>query len=100
MCTIAPEFWSRKWFATARAMLNEPLRCTLMTSCQSDQLMRWKMRSRRMPALFTRMSTRPKASIADFTIASAFCGSVIESVEAIALPPACLISFTTSCAGP
>ena len=62
----------------------------VMTSDQSDQLMRWKMRSRRMPALLTRMSTRPKASSAAFTILSAFCGSVIESVEAIALPPACL----------
>jgi hypothetical protein len=34
---------------------------TLMTSDQSLQLMRWKMRSRRMPALLTRMSMRPKA---------------------------------------
>ena len=31
---------------------------------------------------------------------SAFCGSVIESVLATALPPACLISSTTACAGP
>ena len=81
-------------------MLNEPCRCTVITSDQSDQLMRWKMRSRRMPALFTRMSTRPNASSAACTIWSAFCGSPIDSVEAIASPPAFLISSTTCCAGP
>ena len=81
-------------------MVNEPCRWTMITSDQSDQLMRWKMRSRRMPALLTRMSTRPKASSAACTILSAFCGSPIESVEAIAWPPAFLISSTTCCAGP
>ena len=88
MCTKAPDFCSRKCAAQARLMLNEPLRCTSITSDQSDQLMRWKMRSRRMPALLTRMSTRPKASSAALTISSAFFGSAIESVEAIASPPA------------
>ncbi len=71
MCTKLPEFCSRKCVAQARLMLNEPCRCTLITSDQSDQLMRWKMRSRRMPALLTRMSTRPKASSAALTILSA-----------------------------
>src|SRR5215831_7130724 len=80
-------------------MLKEPLRCTASTSDQSDQLMRWKMRSRRMPALFTRMSTRPNAVSAALTISSAFFGSAIESVEAIASPPLLLISSTTACAG-
>ena len=61
--------------------------------------MRWKMRSRRMPALLTRMSIRPKASSAAFTIRSALAGSLIDSVEGIASPPAFLISFTTACAG-
>src|ERR1700733_7918197 len=100
MCTKLPEFCSRKWAAQARLMLNEPCRWTPITSDQSDQLMRWKMRSRRMPALLTRMSTRPKASSADLTILSALPGSLIDSVEAIASPPALLISLTTSCAGP
>src|SRR5580692_7608908 len=58
------------------------------------------MRSRRMPALLTRISTRPKASSADRTILSALPGSLIDSVEAMALPPAFLISSTTVCAGP
>ena len=43
---------------------------------------------------------RPNASSAALTISSAFFGSAIESVEAMALPPACLISLTMSCAGP
>src|SRR3984957_1534879 len=58
------------------------------------------MRSRKMPALLTRMSTRPKASSAALTILSPLPGSLIESVEAMALPPAFLISSTTACAGP
>src|SRR5882757_6609220 len=62
MWIIEPEFCSRKCVAQARLMANEPCRCTMMTSDQSDQLMRWKILSRRMPALFTRMSTRPKVA--------------------------------------
>src|ERR1700688_2377295 len=58
------------------------------------------MRSRKMSALLTRISTRPKASSAAWTILSPLPGSLIDSVEAIALPPAFLISSTTSCAGP
>src|SRR3954451_9888234 len=100
MCTKAPEFCSRNCTAQARLMLKEPLRWTARTSDQSDQLMRWKMRSRRMPALLTRMSTRPKAVSAALTISSAFLGSAMESVDAIASPPPALISLTTSWAGP
>src|SRR5580704_9615175 len=53
-----------------------------------------------MPALLTMMSTWPNASSAALTILSALPGSLIDSVEAIASPPAFLISLTTSCAGP
>src|SRR6202034_1676894 len=95
-----PEFCSRKCLAQALLMLKLPCRCTAITSDQSDQLMRWKMRSRRMPALLTRMSTRPKASSAALMILSALPSSLIDSVEAIASPPFFLISLTTSCAGP
>ena len=42
--------------------------------------------------MLTRMSTRPKASSAALTILSALPGSLIDSVEAIASPPAFLIS--------
>src|SRR5579863_2084975 len=81
-------------------MAKLPCKCTSITSDQSDQLMRWKIRSRRMPALLTRMSIRPKASSAALTIFSALPGSAIDNVEAIALPPDFSISSTTACAGP
>src|ERR1700680_4606016 len=58
------------------------------------------MRSRRMAALLTRMSTPPKASSAALTILSPLPGSLIDNVEAMAWPPAFLISSTASCAGP
>src|SRR6202035_1332737 len=58
------------------------------------------MRSRKMPALLTRMSILPKASSAALTILSPLPGSLIDNVEAMAWPPAFLISSTTSCAGP
>src|SRR5580704_12128391 len=100
MCTKLPEFCSRKWAAQARLIKKLPCRCTSITSDQSDQLMRWKMRSRKMPALLMRISTRPKASSAALTILSALPGSLIEAVEAMASPPAFLISAATACAGP
>src|SRR5579862_2901593 len=100
MCTKLPEFCSRKCVAQARLILKLPCKWTSITSDQSDQLMRWKIRSRKMPALLTRISTRPKASSAACTILSALPGSAIDSVEAIASPPDFLISSTTACAGP
>ena len=39
-----------------------------MTLSHSSGVMRWKIWSRRMPALFTTMSMRPKWSSADCTI--------------------------------
>ena len=65
MCTKAPEFCSRKCAAQARLMLNEPLRWTV----EHVRPVRpahagGRCASRRMPALLTRMSTRPKASSA------------------------------------
>src|SRR4051812_41770959 len=100
MCMKAPEFCSRNCPAQARLMLNEPLRWTSSTSFQSAVLILWKMTSRRIPALLIRISTRPKASSAALTIASAFFASTIDNVEAMASPPAFLISSTVSCAGP
>ena len=55
-----------------------------ITSDQSDQLMLMEVRSRRMPALLTRISTRPKASTRGLDDLVGFFGSPIESVEAIA----------------
>src|ERR1700730_12853769 len=58
------------------------------------------MRSRKMPALLTSKSILPKAFSAALTILSPLPGSLIDNVEAMAWPPAFLISSTTSCAGP
>src|SRR5579883_3318241 len=80
-------------------VLNEPLRCTSITIFQSMWLMRWKMRSRRMPALLITPSILPKFSTAALTMRSAPAGSATLSPLATALPPAALISSTTFCAG-
>ena len=40
-------------------VLNVPFRCTRMTSSHSSSLMLKTIRSRRMPATLTRMSSRP-----------------------------------------
>src|SRR5438552_3815881 len=66
-----------------------------MTASQSTALMRWKMRSRRMPALLTTQSTRPKLSMAVLMMRSAPCGSATLSPLETAMPPAFLISATT-----
>ena len=50
-----------------------------MTASQSTTLMRWKMRSRRMPALLTTQSTRPKLSTAALMMRSAPAGSATLS---------------------
>ena len=51
--------------------------------------------SRRMPALFTRMSTCPNASMAAATIAAPPASVATESPLATAVPPAAVISSTT-----
>src|SRR5580765_9065217 len=58
------------------------------------------MRSRRIPALLTRMSTRPKRSTACSTMRPAPAKSATFSPFATASPPSASISRTTSCAGP
>src|SRR5712692_3889427 len=57
------------------------------------------MRSRRMPALLTTPSSRPKLSSAVLTILAAGPGSATLSKLATACPPARRMSSTTSCAG-
>src|SRR5256885_6492977 len=58
-----------------------------------------KNRSRRMPALFTTASMRPKASSAACTMRLALGHSATLSVLASALPPAARISSATRSAG-
>src|SRR5882672_1526247 len=61
--------------------------------------MRWKMRSRRMPALLMIPSILPKFSTAALTMRSAPAGSATLSPLGTALPPAAAISSHTFCAG-
>src|SRR5450755_2494003 len=62
-------------------------------------LMRWKIASRRMPALLTTPSSLPKVSTAILTILLAGIASATVSKFATAVPPRFLISSTTSSAG-
>src|SRR4051812_13772802 len=70
-----------------------------MTDSNASMLMRWKIASRRMPALFTTPSSLPKLSIAVLTILLAGIASATLSKFATAVPPRFLISSTTSSAG-
>src|SRR5882672_961855 len=70
-----------------------------MTDSKASMLMRWKIASRRMPALLTTPSSLPKLSIAILTILLAGTASATVSKLATAVPPRFLISSTTSSAG-
>src|SRR5258706_395622 len=70
-----------------------------MTDSKASMLMRWKIASRRMPALLTTPSSLPKLSIALLTILLAGIASATVSKFATAVPPRFLISATTSSAG-
>ena len=75
-----------------------PFRCTSMTMSHSSRVMFLNVLSRRMPALLTRMSMRPKASIAVWTIDFAPSRSDTEALLATAVPPSSSISATTASA--
>src|SRR4051794_35193613 len=70
-----------------------------MTDSKASMLMRWKIASRRMPALLTTPSSLPKESIAVLTILLAGMASATVSKLATAVPPRFLISSATSSAG-
>src|SRR6201999_2164974 len=70
-----------------------------MTDSNASMLMRWKIASRRMPALLTTPSSLPKLSTAIFTMRLAGIASATDSKLATAVPPRFLISSTTSSAG-
>ena len=69
-----------------------------MTASTWSGVMFLKAASRRIPALLTRMSTWPKASMAVVTIAAPPSGVATESPLATAVPPSAVISSTTACA--
>src|SRR6202162_2044887 len=70
-----------------------------MTDSKASMLMRWKIASRRIPALLPTPSSLPKLSIAVLTILLAGIASATVSKFATAVPPRFLISSTTSSAG-
>ena len=90
---------SRQYRAAARSGMKCPRRCTLMTSSHSSSVMLMIVRSRRIPALLTRMCSAPNSAIAWSTSRRAPAASVASSALATALPPAALISSTTCWAG-
>ena len=92
---------SRQWAAAWRVGQKWPLRWTLTTASHSASDIEKIIRSRRMPALLTRTSSRPNASIAccDHRARPA-SKSVTSAPLTIASPPMASISATTSLAGP
>ena len=68
MLMMRPHLRSRMWGTAARVTANVPLRWVSMTPSHSSSVMLKIMRSRRMPALLTTMSTWPKWSSAVWTM--------------------------------
>src|SRR5439155_18897052 len=99
MLMMRPLFCSRIRTVAARMVLKLPLRCTSRTASQSSSLMLKIIRSRRLPATFTRMSSRPHIVTACSTISAACRKSVTEPWLGTATPPALRISSTTWLAG-
>jgi hypothetical protein len=56
------------WGTAARVTAKQPLRWVLITPSHSSSVMLKIIRSRRMPALLTTMSTAPKLSSAVWTM--------------------------------
>src|SRR5207248_763547 len=75
-----------------------PFKWTAMTASHSSSLMLKIIRSRRMPALFTRMSIAPNSLTAVSTMRSAAAKSATLSALATARPPRARIASTTSSA--
>src|SRR3970040_681770 len=98
MFTKLPLCCLRKWSAAWRQALNAPFSMTLITESQSSSIILWKMTSRRMPALLTTQSMRPKESRAHWMIFAAEANSATLSKLETAWPPAFLISETTASA--
>src|SRR3546814_9713740 len=76
---MRPKRRSRIWSHTAFAQRTAPIRCTSTTRRKSARSILAKLRSRRMPALLTNMSTPPQASVAEWTIAATCSSSVTDA---------------------
>jgi len=95
---MVPDFCSRKMGAAARKTVNVPLRWVSITGSHSSSPMLNSIRSRRMPATHTTPSMLPKVSTAVCTMRAPPSIVVTVSATATALPPAAVISATTSSA--
>src|SRR5258708_18058490 len=80
---------------TALAGFTVPIRWTPSTNSKSAISILEKVLSRSTPALATRTSMRPQASMAVLTISATPASSVTEEPLAMASPPSALISSTT-----
>src|SRR5207247_944908 len=98
METIRPRRCSRIRRGACRVQLKVPFKWTAMTASHSSSLMLKIIRSRRMPALFTRMSIAPNSLTAVSTMRSAAAKSATLSALATARPPRARIASTTSSA--
>ena len=83
-----PWRWARMLSHTAFVQITAPIRWTSTTSRKSSRVILAKLLSRRMPALLTRMSTRPHLLRVCSTIAPIATSSVTEAAIASASPPA------------
>ena len=99
--TSSPAFDRSRQCAVAwRVAQKWPFRWTATTASHSASDIEKIIRSRRMPALFTRTSRRPNVSTASATSCPAASKSVMSAPLTMASPPFASISATTSFAGP
>src|SRR5262245_53244120 len=99
MLMMRPNFCWRIWAEAWRVQLNVPFKWTATTASQSSSLRLKIIRSRRIPALLTRISTRPNSLIAVLMMFSAAAKSATLSALATARPPLAAMAATTSSAG-
>ncbi len=91
-------FSSRNHRTAAREQAKVPVRHTAITASQSAALVLKLMRSRRMPALLTRMSIASKSARQRSISASAPLKVEMSVPSASAMPPASRITFTVCAA--
>ena len=85
-------------FSTACVSENAAVRLVAITASQSSRFIRSIKPSLVIPALFTRMSSRPCRSNAPVTSASFDAASATSTVATSAFPPAFVISSTVAAA--
>lgn len=95
---MPPSPCSRMRTAAARAQVKVPLRWVVITASKSSSVIFHSTLSRRMPALVTRMSSRPNSSTARPTSRSAASLVPTGTTSATAVPPASVMDFAAASA--